>query len=245
MDGLAVARSVRGSVGMLAMPWLMAPSTLAKAEASGMPAGNAAYAIGRLGVLGDCPVDNVVAAAFFWEPNAMRAMVREGRAAMSPRDGSAIYAGICQQWGEEHLAGFDGCERLGELCEKVVFAASPLGAPTFVGWRDQPLASGGPGRTFQLCQALRELRFARHTVAVQAEGMHPLEAILTGPAGEWNAQFFGWPKPYPDVSHLEGRREAIEQTTDRLHAADFDVLDDAERTELRELAKQARAHAAA
>lgn len=229
---------------MLAMDWLMHASTTAKAVAAGMTSeDDGAYAVGRLGVLGDCPVDNVVAVAYFWEPGLMRRMVESGRAVTSPKDGAAIYARICQEWGDERLAGFEGTLRLGELCERVVNRARPHGAPTFVGWRDQPLAAPGPARTFQLCQTMRELRFGRHTVAVQASGMGPLEAILSGPAGEWNAEFFGWSKPYPDVSGLAAARDEIENATDRLHAPDFDVLSDGERAELRDLAKAARAHA--
>lgn len=243
METHEIARSMRGSIGMLAMSWLMAPSTTEAAAARGMPPGDAGYAIGRLGVLGDCPVDNVVAAAYFWEPDTMRAAAIEGRTAMAPLAGAAIYRDICEAWGDQVLDGFEGSERLGELCEKVVAAASPLGAPTFVGWRDQPLPSTGPGRTFQLCQTMRELRFGRHAVAVQAAGMSPLEAILSGPAGEWNADFFGWKKPYPDVSAHADARNNIEAATDRLHAPDFEVLTPDERSELRVLAKGARAHA--
>jgi hypothetical protein len=243
MDTVTVARSMRGSIGMLAMDWLVNTSTSEKAVAAGMAEGMAAYAVGRLGVLGDCPVDNVVAAAYFWDPDTMRDMVRQGRAVTDPYEGAAIYARICQEWGEDKLAGFEGTLRLGELCEKVVDAASPLGAPTFVGWRDQAYPEPGPGRTFQLCQTMRELRFGRHAVAVQAAGMGPLEAILSGPAGEWNAEFFGWPKPYPDVSGLDEARNEIEAVTDRLHAVDFEVLTPDERAELRDLAKAARAHA--
>ncbi len=231
---------------MLAMEWLMAPSTAEKAGAAGLPADRqAAYAVGRLGVLGDCPVDNVVAAAHFWEPDLMRRMVAAGRAVTAPADGAAVYARICQEWGEDRLAGFDGVERLGELCQQVIETARPHGAPTFVGWREQSLPEPGPGRTFQLCQTMRELRFGRHSVAVEASGMGPLEAILSGPAGEWNAEFFGWPKPYPEVGELADAREEIEAATDRLHAPDFDVLTGDERAELRELAKAARAHASA
>ena len=246
MDSVTVARSMRGSIGMLAMEWLMAPSTTEKAAAAGLPAdGRAAYAVGRLGVLGDCPVDNVVAAAHFWEPDLMRRMVADGRSVTRPEEGAAVYAGICQEWGEDRLTGFEGTGRLGDLCQRVVESARPHGAPTFVGWRDQALPEPGPGRTFQLCQTMRELRFGRHTVAVEASGMSPLEAILSGPAGEWNAGFFGWPEPYPDVSALAGSREEIEALTDRLHAPDLEILSDAERAELRDLAKAARAHATA
>jgi hypothetical protein len=243
MESVTVARSLRASIGMLAMEWLVAPTTQEKAETRGMPAGMASYAVGRLGVLGDCPVDNVVGAAFFWNPDLMRSMVADGRAGISPAEGAKIYAQICQEWGAEKLAGFEGSQHLGEILEKVVEAASPLGAPTFVGWRDQELPPIGPARTFQLCQTMRELRFCRHSVAVQASGLGPLEAILSGPAGDWNAEMFGWPKPYPDVESLTDERDEVENHTDRLHAADLDILSDDERGELRDLAKAARAHA--
>ena len=38
---------MRGSIGMLAMHWLMAPSTNEAAVAAGMPDGMAGYAVGR------------------------------------------------------------------------------------------------------------------------------------------------------------------------------------------------------
>ncbi len=228
---------------MLAMSWLMAPDTNEKAAAAGLSEGLGAYFVGRLGVLGDCPPDNVVGAAFFWEPEVVRTHVSAGRKRASPSEGAAVYARICQEWGAERLAGFEGVNRLGELCESVVQGADPHGAPTFVGWRDMPLPQeAGPARTFQLCQVMRELRFGRHCVAVQASGMGPLEAILSGPAGEWNAEFFGWPKPYPDVEALAEARSNIESATDQLHARDFEHLTDDERQELRDLAKAARAH---
>ena len=91
---------------------------------------------------------------------------------------------------------------------------------------------------------MRELRFSRHCVAVQAAGLGPLEAILAGPAA-FSAKMFGWPEPYPDVGDLTEMREEIEAHTDRLHAADLDVLTDPERAELRDVAKAARAHVSA
>ena len=243
METTAVARSMRGSVGMLAMDWLMDPSTLEKAAQRGMAEGLGAYATGRLGVLGECPVDNVVGAAFFWNPETMRAAAEAGRAAMKPSEGALIWADICAEFGAKRLAGMEGAGRMGELLGRVVDSAVPQGAPTFIGWRDQPRPEpGGPAHGFFMAQIMRELRFGRHCVAVQALGMGPLEAILSGPAGEWNAEFFGWPKPYPDVSHLADAREEIEALTDRLHAPDFEVLTPDERAEVRELAKAARFH---
>lgn len=244
MDSITVARSMRGSIGMLAMHWLTAPSTFAQSVERGMPDGFPAYAVGRWGVLGDCPVDEVVEAAFFWHPDTVRALVAEGRAAIAPADGGAIWADICAAWGEEHLRDFAGTAPLGELLEKVVMTADPADAPLFVGWRDAVSAEPGPGRTFQLAQAMRELRFSRHCVAVSAAGLGPLEVILSGPA-PFSAKMFGWPEPYPDVTELSGIRDEIEAHTDRLHAQDLEGLDDTERASLRELAKAARAHTGA
>lgn len=244
MDSLPLARSMRGSIGMLAMHWLMAPATNEKAAAAGMPEGVPGYAVGRLGVLGDCPVDNVVGAAFFWEPSYMAEQVRAGRAAMSPREGAGIFARLCQEWGQDHLDGFEGTERLGELAERVVEGASPLGAPMFVGWRDQDLpAEPGPARTMQLCQTLRELGFSRFCSALLASGMSPLDAIMSGPTGAWNAKFFGWPEPYPDGAPNADARNEIEAAANQLHAVDFEVLTDDERVEFKALAKAARDHA--
>ena len=72
MDSISAARSMRGSLGMFAMSWLMAPSTREKSKAAGMGDGMGAYSVGLLGVLGYCPVDNVVAAALCWDASRMR-----------------------------------------------------------------------------------------------------------------------------------------------------------------------------
>ena len=111
---------------MLAMHWLLCPFTNERTEAAGMPPGLPGYAVGRLGVLGDCPVDNVVGAAFFWEPDHMRAQVNAGRAVISPAEGAAIFTRVCQEWGQAVLGDFESVERLGELAERVVASASPL-----------------------------------------------------------------------------------------------------------------------
>lgn len=71
--------------------------------------------------------------------------------------------------------------------------------------------------------------------------MTPLEAILTGPAGEWNAKMFGATTPYPEVSRPVGTRDEIEAHAERLHAAALAGLTGAEPEELCELATAVRA----
>lgn len=243
MDSVTAAKLMRGSIGMLGMHWLMSPSTNTKAQAAGMPEGLAAYAIGRLGVMGDCPPDEVIDAAYFLADDYLRGHIEAGRAVMSPAEGAAIYARICQEWGEDHLDGYEGNARLCELAERIVANASPEGAALFVGWRDQPLPESLPARTMQLVQTMRELGFARHRAAVEASDMSPLDAIMSGPTGAWNARFFGWAEPYPDGEPMGDARKAIEVESNRRHAADFEVLTDEEREEFVTLARGAGAYA--
>ena len=243
MDSVTTAKLMRGSIGMLGMQWLMCPSTNTKAHAAGMPDGLAAYAIGRLGVMGDCPVDDVIDAAYFLAPDYLRGQIEAGRAVMGPAQGASIYTRICQEWGEDHLDGYEGNARLCELAERIVASASPDGAALFVGWRDRPLPESLPARTMQLIQTMRELGFARHRAAVDASEMTPLDAIMSGPTGAWNARFFGWAEPYPDGEPMRESRKAIEVESNRRHGADFEGLAEEEREQFVELARGAGAHA--
>ena len=157
-----------------------------------------------LRVLGNCPVDNVVAAASFGTPTTCGQWLKKV-VAFDPIEGGKVYTKICQEYGTQALADFEGNERTGELLERIVNHAAPHGAPTFVGWRDQELPDDiGPARTFQPGARMRGKLLSWPTRSgCPVPGHGPLEAILSGPAGEWNAEFFaGWPKPYPDVSNL-------------------------------------------
>ena len=110
---------MRGSIGMLAMHWLLSPQRRSK----------------RLK-----PECQTVLQATQWQVRGSRRLSSRQRGgsgvllgsgisdetgskrafAISPERGAAIYAKICQRWGEDHLKGFDGIERLGELSEQVV-----------------------------------------------------------------------------------------------------------------------------
>ena len=52
---------------------------------------------------------------------------------------------------------------------------------------------------------------------------------------------FGWPEPVADVEAVRGRWEDAEAGTDRAMARRLEVLDEAERTELAEVAAAVRA----
>ena len=80
--------------------------------------------------------------------------------------------------------------------------------PLFAGWRARLHAgpTDGPARLALALQAAREHRGSCHLVAVTAAGVDPLQAVMSGRYGAKNAEFFGWPEPYPDP---EGAKEAM------------------------------------
>ena len=241
MNPEETAHAARDAIGTLGGAFQTDPETFERGAELGFPPGFQYYGVGRFGVLGRVDADVVIAAAVFIEPTVLRSTWAEALEKVDPADGAEHYAGTCQAWGRTHLDGFDGVRRLAELAERVSTGASPLGAPTFAGWRALPLPDDAPGRVSQLMMVLRELRFGRHAVAVLAEGLSPLESVLAGSGGEANAALFGWPEPYPDVSAVGDRRKAAEARTDELCAPDFAVLDEGERTELVDLVNGAAA----
>ena len=110
--------------------------------------------------------------------------------------------------------------------------------PLFAGWRaiadayDESSPDDGPGRLALWLQTAREHRGGAHLVAVLAEGVPPLNALVSGRNGPANAQFFGWPEPWPDPAEYADAMQAAERRTDALVVPAFAVLTDEERAEL-------------
>jgi hypothetical protein len=202
------------------------------------------YFRGRFGVLGDVDADVIASAAGFFPPETVRGSWEAG-AGLPAATAAARYAAVAQDYGRRVLAGFAEAARLAELLQPVVEAASPVGAPLFAGWRAMPLPEDAPARALQLAHVVRELRNGLHIVAVQASGLTPLEAVLSGtsallPSGEPNAEYFGWPRPFPELTDdVRRRRAEAERLTDELMAPALAALGQAEAAELVDLATKA------
>jgi hypothetical protein len=243
MDALAAAHAARGPVVDLGGRFMLDRSTFARGVELGFPPGFEFYVLGRLGVLGAVPADVIAAAAVFIKPVALASYWNKATEIAPPDKGAALFLDVCQSYGRAHLAPSTDLDRFIELAERVVDQASMINAPIAAGWRALERASDSPGRAQTLLQILRELRGARHAVAIHAGGLSPLDAIIAGPGGEANAKLFGWPEPFPDPAPLTDRRAAAEAKTDELSAADFSVLTDAERDELIAVLQRIRATA--
>ena len=164
-------------------------------------------------------------------------------ASTDPVRSAARYAQACHEWGRVKLADFDGAGRLAELAAVVAASADVAGLPLFAGWRAVAPPADDPARAALALQVLREHRGGLHGVAVLAQGLTPLQAILAGPGGEPNASFFGWQGPFEDVAGLREARAAAETLTDDLADRAYAVLDDAEQAELAALLDKAVAYA--
>ena len=255
MTPLECAEATGGPIGNWGGKFMMDMATFAKAAEVGAthgdiftegceppPEGRAAldgmesYMAGRFGVLGNVDGEQVTAAAVVIAPELLSTMWNEIVKHVNPiPTAHHYYAPACHDWGRTNLEDTSELARFCELAAKVVDAASPTAAPLFCGWRLVDRPSDTPALAAHMLMLLRELRFARHSVAILSDGMTPLEAILSGPGGEGVAQMFQWQPPFPDVSHLKDRRQQVEAETNRLAANDYAALTDAERQEFADI----------
>ncbi|TCJ96734.1 SCO6745 family protein [Nocardia alba] len=227
--------AVKRQVLELGGAFMISREARAFGETTGVAGFHGAYTRGRGGVLGDVDADVVTAAFGFFEPVSVRAAWES--VPMPAADAAAEYMNACRDFGRRKLAAFDGADRLAHLLRRVVDAAPSTGVPLFAGWRAMPVPEDGPGAVLQLTHVLRELRGGLHLVAVLANGLTPLQAILVSGSpildGPGHAKFLGWAEPFETVTDdVQVRWDAAEKLTDELIAPCFDALDEAERDEL-------------
>jgi hypothetical protein len=216
--------------------------TLKKGPELGFPKGWPFYFAGRGGALGDVAPDVVAATFVFFSPPFVHQQWLLGRAVMEPSAAAAAYAEACQDWGRLKFDGYGELDRLVELLQRLAAGADVAAAPLFAGWRALPLPDDSAGAAAQLFQVLREFRGAMHQIAVLSTGLTPVEAVIAS-GGEANAEFNGWPRPYPDREPLVDLHIEAEELTDTLTAPAYEALDDDERDELVALVSGAHAHA--
>jgi hypothetical protein len=224
--------AIKGTVGKQGGAFMFDADVFARGGELGLDLW-AWYHCGRGGVLGN-PDPSVVVAAFGFFPPAIQTKAwHKGVAVMEPAAIADAYAIACADFGRKTFVG-EGVDRLADLLTRVMDAVDVAGLPLFAGWRaklhDAP--SDGPARLALALMAAREHRGGVHLTAVVAAGIPPLQAVMSGRNGGANAEFFGWPQPWPDPSLAADAMKAVEEVTDTLVAVPFAVLTDDERAEL-------------
>jgi hypothetical protein len=238
-----IAAAVAEPIGRLGGAFMISREAKAYSTEVGLT-GWTPYFRGRFGVLGDVDAHVVASAAGFFPVETVREAWEAG-AGLSAATAAARYAVVAHDFGRRKLADFAESARLADLLQLVVDGGDTVGAPLFAGWRAMRLPEDDRARVIQLAHVVRELRGGLHIIAVLASGLSPLEAILSGTSailrgGEANAEYFGWPRPYPEVTEEVRRRRAdAERLTDELMAPAFAALDKTEADELVALLEKA------
>jgi hypothetical protein len=239
-DAREAADAAKDLVGGLGAGFMFAAETRERGREVGLRS-KPLYHLGRGGVLGDVPVEVVVAAFAFFPPEVVREHWATGRSVMSPPDGGRFYAECAAEHGRRVHGGLDGAARLVELLEKLVDSAAVEGLPLFAAWRAVPRPDDAPGRLGLLLHVAREHRGATHVAACAATSLSGLQAVMAGPYGAGNARFFDWPEPYPDPTPYRPRWDVAEELTAAATAEAWLSLAPAERGELVELLGAAKA----
>ncbi|MCW2706796.1 MAG: hypothetical protein JWM22_638 [Frankiales bacterium] len=229
------ARGIAGAVGRIGGEWMFDPVVHARGTELGFENTWSWYHCGRGGVLGNAPASVVVAAFGFFPPELQTKAWEKGCAVMDPPDTSREYAAACAAWGTRRFASVEAAGRLADLLTRALDSAPTIGLPLFAGWRDvlHRYDTAGPHERLALAlQTAREHRGGSHLVAVAGYGVDPLQAVMSGRYGATNAEFFGWPKPWPDPEIGKEQMAAAERVTNHMVSPAFSVLTDDERAEL-------------
>lgn len=240
MDTLETARASADAVSRIASLFMLDAATYARGAELGF-GGADFYFAGRGGALGAVDADVVSASLYFFNPAHVREVWQRSFGVM-PVDKAAVeFSGCKDRWAAEHRPGEIDAARLADLAGRVGAEAGVAGAPLFAAWRAMPEPDDGDAWSLALhrMNVLRELRGARHGMAVLASGLTPLEAVSV--KTPYMASLFGWEGELPERDPLRDRWKSAEELTNVLMAPAFEVLDDAERTEFVDLGAAALA----
>jgi hypothetical protein len=183
-------------------------------------------------VLGD--VDEIAAAMVFPSPELVRSAWAKGIELLTPLDGVHAFIGCAYTWAPDAIGSAPNLRRTVELLERLVESVDCTSAPLAGGWREVPAPEETPARATWAINVLREHRGGIHAASVLAAGLSPVEAIMAT-EGEFMAQMYGWPAPYPDVEASKIRKAPVEAATNDAVAASYDALDPATLAELADL----------
>ncbi|MCW2616360.1 MAG: hypothetical protein JWN08_3354, partial [Frankiales bacterium] len=89
------AAALKDAVGGFGFAWMTDKELRGRGKTELGLRGRALYHLGRAGVLGDVPVEVVVAAEAFFPPAVVRAAWEQGRPLVEPMQAALFFAGLC------------------------------------------------------------------------------------------------------------------------------------------------------
>lgn len=236
MTAEAAATATAAAISELPSHFMLDPGLYARGAELGLE-GIDLYVAGRGGALGDVHGDVVAAGFVFWDVDLVREAWDRARKVMPPSEAAGHFIGAGHDWADAHLEADVDLGRLNDLLGRMTEAASPAAAPLFAAWRAMPEPGADRPRALALhrLNLLRELRGALHGGALLAHGVLPQVAVSI--RAPYMLGIYGYDGPHPDATEpaAQTRWAAAEAATDVAMGAAYEVLDEAERVELRTL----------
>jgi len=112
--------------------------------------------------------------------------------ALSAAEAAAVYAGVCAEWGHDHLNAVSDAAVVADLAEKVVDASDVVDLPLAGAWRRWQRPTASAARLAHALMLLRELRFGLHLAAIRANGLSIPVVVLASHRGVDSLRRAGW-----------------------------------------------------
>jgi hypothetical protein len=146
---------------------------------------------GRVAVAGE--VDDATATELLGSfPRSIVRVAWQNSSALSAAEAAAVYAGVCAQWGHDHLNVISDAAVIADLAETVVDAAEVVDLPLAGAWRRWQRPTASAARLAHALMLLRELRFGLHLAAIRANGLSIPGAVLASHRGVDGLRRAGW-----------------------------------------------------
>ena len=234
MDSTTTASSIAQHIGDLGMSYYFDKGTSAAGKEIGLDVVSF-YFIGRGGVLGDVPANEVDDTFYFFKKGAVEGMYSHARSLIDAATGAAAHLDAANEFARRTFGAVPGSV-VAEFTEAaaLVVGAAPAGNwPIFDGYRGYERPSDALADAYRQCILLRELRGGVHTDAVKASGLSVAESCYLDHDGAYFALHGFSDDDKPEVTdELRQRRLDAEADTTRRMAELLGVLSDAQRDAL-------------
>lgn len=216
-EQFGIAQCTRDAVIRVGGLFMTSPAMAAAAGAQGLNVGVLCLR-GRVGAAGG--VDAAKAGRMLgWYPPRIVEFAWRRSKRLSATTAATEYAGVCAEWGREHLAGVDDAEPVAAQVETVVDAADLDDLPLAAGWRAWPRPTAPAARLAHSLMLLRELRHGLHLAALQANELDLPVALLGSENDADRLRRLGWPEP--DIGAARRTAEAIDDLAERFEAVEY------------------------
>ena len=212
-------------VGSIGAAFYFNPATIAKGKELGLD-GFRFYIIGRGGVLGNVEPAVVSSAFGYFNPDLVAKFWNSAKEKIAPRDAGRVYMECAHNLGRDKFAGIENLDQFNAAAEKINAATNADSLALYAAIASEPLADDAPARAMQLVAVLREYRGSAHLAAIRATGL--ASSVAHAIHRPDDVETFGWTQSPEITDNDQSRYEAACQLTDKMVAAAYGAVNEAE-----------------